>query len=216
MSDVCSRFHGLVASAPRLSFPFDPKRIPKDGIYVLFEEGERGHGADRIVRVGTHTGAKQLPPRLRQHFILENKDRSIFRKNIGRALLRRDHDPFIGQWELDLTTRAARARYAGTVDSAKQSLLEKRVTEYMQASFTFIVLRVEEKDERLELESKLISTVSQCADCGPSPNWLGRHSPKQQIREGGMWNVNELYKTPLSVTDLGSVEGLVRQELQRR
>jgi len=216
MSDVCSRVHGLFASAPRLSFPFDPKRIPKNGIYVLFEGGERGHGADRIVRVGTHTGARQLPSRLRQHFILENKDRSIFRKNIGRALLHRDHDPFFEQWELDLTTRAARARHAGTVDLDKQCLVEKRVTEYTQASFTFIVLCVEEKEERLELESKLIATVSSCADCGPSPNWLGRHSPKRQIREGGLWNINELYKTPLSVADLKRVEGLVHQEPQRR
>ncbi len=213
MSDVCSRLHGLVASAPRFLFPFDAKRILKDGIYVLFEKGERGHGADRIVRVGTHTGAKQLPSRLRQHFILENKDRSIFRKNIGRALLRRDHDAFIEQWELDLTTRAARARYAATVDLDKQCSVEKRVTDYMQATFTFIVIGVVEKDARLELESKLISTVSLCADCGPSPNWLGRHSPKQQIREGRLWNVNELYKTPLSGVDLGRFEGLVRQEL---
>jgi len=215
MSDVCSRVHGLVASAPRFSFPFDPKRIPEDGIYVLFEDGERGHGADRIVRVGTHTGAKQLPSRLRQHFIIENKDRSIFRKNIGRALLHRDHDPFADQWELDLTTRAARARHAGAIDLDKKCLVEKRATEYMQASFTFIVLCVEEKEERLELESKLIATVSLCADCGPSPNWLGKHSPKQQIREGGLWNVNELYKTPLSVADLKRVERFVQQEPQR-
>lgn len=131
MSDVCNRLHGLVASAPRFSFPFDPKGIPKDGIYVLFEERESGHSANRIVRVGTHTGAKQLPSRLRQHFILDNKDRSIFRKNIGRALLHRDHDQFIEQWELDLTTRAVRAGYATTVDSEKQRSVEKRVTEYM-------------------------------------------------------------------------------------
>ncbi len=168
------------------------------------------------MRVGTHTGANQLPSRLGQHFILENKDRSIFRKNIGRALLHRDHDLFFEQWELDLTTRAARTHHAGTVDLDKQCLMEKRVTKYMQASFTFIVLCVEEKEERLELESKLIATVSLCADCSPSPNWLGKHSPKQQIREGGLWNVNELYKTPLSVADLIRVEGLVHQELQRR
>jgi hypothetical protein len=216
MSDVCSRLHGLVASAPRLSFPFDPKRIPMDGIYVLFEKAEPGHGTDRIVRVGTHTGAKQLPSRLRQHFILENKDRSIFRKNIGRALLHRDHDLFIKHWELDLTTTAARAHYAGTIDTEKRRLVERRVTEYMQNSFTFTVIGVDEKDERLELESKLISTVSLCTDCGPSPNWLGRHSPKQQVRKGGLWNVNELYKTPLSPSDLSRFEALMRWELPRR
>ena len=38
----------------------------------------------------------------------ENKDRSIFRKNIGRAILNKNQDPFLGQWELDLTTRKAK------------------------------------------------------------------------------------------------------------
>ena len=56
---------------------------------VLFETGELAHGADRIVWVGTHTGSNEMPSRLKQHFLKENKDRSIFRKNIGRALLNR-------------------------------------------------------------------------------------------------------------------------------
>ena len=76
-------------------FPFDVTRIPLNGIYVLFERGEVAHGANRIVRVGTHTGDDQLRSCLRQHFLLENKDRSIFRKNIGRAPLNRDYDPFL-------------------------------------------------------------------------------------------------------------------------
>ena len=40
---------------------------------------------DRIVRIGTHTGENQLRSRLMQHFVKENKNRSIFRKNIGRC-----------------------------------------------------------------------------------------------------------------------------------
>jgi hypothetical protein len=35
---------------------------------------------------------------LKEHFVNENKDRSIFRKNIGRALLNKDNDYFIEQW----------------------------------------------------------------------------------------------------------------------
>jgi hypothetical protein len=64
-----------------------------NGIYVLFERGEECHDGGRIVRVGTHTGDGQLRSRMLQHFVNENKDRSIFRKNIGRALLNRDRDP---------------------------------------------------------------------------------------------------------------------------
>jgi hypothetical protein len=75
--------------------------FPLNGIYILFEKGETAHDTNRIVRVGTYPGDKQL--RSRQHFLVENKDRSIFRKNIGRALLRRGQDPFLPLWELDRT-----------------------------------------------------------------------------------------------------------------
>lgn len=74
--------------------------MPTDGIYVLFESGEESHGGDRIVRIGTHTGVGQLRSRLQQHFVKENKDRSVFRKNIGRCLLNRDSDPFLPEWEI--------------------------------------------------------------------------------------------------------------------
>jgi len=49
----------------------------------------------------------------------------------------------------------------------------------------------------------MISTVSLCWECRPSERWLGRWSPKEKIRDSGLWLVNELYKTPLSVGDLG-------------
>ena len=68
------------------------------GALVLFEKSEKAHDVDRIVRIGTHTGQDNLKSRLKEHFINEVKDRSIFRKNIGRCLLR--NDPFLQDWEL--------------------------------------------------------------------------------------------------------------------
>lgn len=92
--NLCGELHAWVASLQRFTFPFDKKLIPLNGLYFLFEKGEMGHhGLMRIVRVGTHTGEGQLRSRMGQHFLVENKDRSIFRKNVGRALLNRDHDP---------------------------------------------------------------------------------------------------------------------------
>ena len=82
-----------MAHRSRLGFSDGFTNVPLNGIYLLYERGELGHGADRIVRVGTHTGKNQLVSRLKQHFVHENKDRSIFRKNIGRAILNRQQDP---------------------------------------------------------------------------------------------------------------------------
>jgi len=209
MSELCYQLHHLFQQIPRFRFPFDSKKIPLNGIYILFETGEVAHGADRIVRIGTHTGNDQLRSRLEQHFIRENKDRSIFRKNIGRAILVRNNDPFFKQWELDLTTRAAKEKYASLIDSRKQKVVEKWVTEYIQNHFSFVVFQVDDKEKRLTLESKIISTVSSCKECRPSQEWLGLYSPKDKIREGGLWIVNELYKQPLSDSDYNELYGLI-------
>lgn len=202
MNAICEQVHRLFGRQERFSFPFDEHRIPRNGIYALFEKGETGHGTDRIVRIGTHTGDNQLRSRLKQHFLKENKDRSIFRKNIGRALLYGEGDPFLEQWNLDLTTRKAKNKYSSTIDWDKQNATEKRVSQYIQGHFTFAVGEVTDKPRRMVLESRLISTVSLCNDCGPSATWLGLSSPKQKIRESGLWLVNELYKQPLSEVDL--------------
>jgi len=202
MSETCDTLHRWFNEMERHRFPFDESRIPSDGIYALFERGETSHGGDRIVRIGTHTGDGQLRSRLRQHFISENKDRSIFRKNIGRCLLNKESDPFLKDWEIDLTTRGAKDEHAAAIDFGKQAAVETDVTKYIQGSFSFVVLDVKDKGKRLGLESKLISTVSLCDECLPSKNWLGSFSPKEKIRESGLWLVNELYKEPLSSGDM--------------
>ncbi len=200
MSEECRRLHHLLCGLPRLTFPFDSCTIPRNGIYVLFEIGETAHDVDRIVRVGTHTGANQLPSRIKQHFILENKDRSIFRKNVGRALLSRGCDPFLTDWEQDRTTRAARK--SCKIDLSKLRNVEQLVTNYMRQQFSLAVFCVADKPERLRIESRMISTISGCEECLPSSGWLGHCSPKHKIRESGLWLVNELYKTPFDVNGI--------------
>lgn len=206
----CQTLHAWIRTLPEYRVPFDDQ-IPRNGIYVLFEKGEQGHGGPRIVRIGTHTGEGQLPSRLKQHFLVPNKDRSIFRKNIGRALLARDNDPFLDDWELDLTSRAARSLHGARIDSKKQTEIEQTVSEYIQKAFSFAFVRIDDTQERLRLESRIISTVSLCTQCGPSDGWLGRFSPKAKIRESGLWIVNELYKEPMSDMDFTVLKAAVLQ-----
>jgi len=124
MSKICKQIHHLFSKLQRHSFPFDENAIPKNGIYILFEKGETAHDTDRIVRIGTHTGDNQLRSRLKQHFVKENKDRSIFRKNIGRALLSKVNNSFLEQWEWDLTTRANKEKYIPLLNTQKQAEVE--------------------------------------------------------------------------------------------
>jgi hypothetical protein len=216
MSRECKILHEVVCSIKRYYFPFDESSIPEDGIYVLFEKREIGHGADRIVRIGTHTGEGQLPSRLWQHFLNENKDRSIFRKNIGRAILNKTKDPFFEQWEIDLTTRKNKAKYSNKIDFDLQKEIESKVSQYIQKNFSFSVFHVKDKTKRMTIESKLISTVSLCNDCTPSAKWLGKYSPKKKICESGLWLVNELYKTPLTLEELRQLEKQINGQQRHR
>ncbi len=209
MSKICSEIHEIFNELKEYSFPFNEKEIPKNGIYILFEKGEKFNDLKRIVRIGTHTGDNQLQSRLKQHFVKENKDRSIFRKNIGRALLNRENDSFLNQWELDLTTRANKEKYSELIDFQKQQSIEKRVSEYIHNNFSFVVFEVLEKEQRLRIESRIISTVSNCANCKPSENWLGLSSPKQKIKDSGLWLVNELWKQSLSENELTELKRII-------
>lgn len=211
INEKCKKLHQLFSELERMYFPFDENNIPENGIYILFEKAEYGHGTDRIVRVGTHTGKNQLRSRLKQHFINENKDRSIFRKNIGRTFLNMDNDTFIDQWELDLTTRENKEKYFNIIDFNKQEKTEKRVSKYIQDNFSFVVFEVSDKDKRIELESKLISTISLCTECKSTETWFGKNSPKKKIRESGLWLVNNLYKTPLSDNEIGQLELILHE-----
>lgn len=208
MSEKCQKLHEWFSRLNRHDFPFDEEEVPRSGIYILFEKDELAHGTRRIVRVGTHTGNNQLRSRLKQHFIKENKDRSIFRKNIGRALLNKNKDGFLEQWELDLTSKKAKVAYSALIDFDKQKEVEKSVTQLIQKNFSFVVFEVKDKDRRMKLESRIISTISLCRECRQSKNWLGLFSPKKKIRESGLWLVNELYKEPLSDKDMEEMRSL--------
>ena len=210
MSKNCNTLHQWFNGMKKFTFPFDKQEIPENGIYILFEKNEFAHSTNRIVRIGTHTGQNQLRSRLFQHFLKENKDRSIFRKNIGRALLNKDKDNFIKKWELDLTTRNAKNLYSDLVDFEKQKEIEKKVTKQIRDNFSFVVFQINKKDKRLKFEAKIISTVSLCEDCKPSENWLGNFSPKEKIKTSGLWLVNELWKTPLSDEDMIELKQLLK------
>ncbi len=105
---------------------------------------------------GTHSGSGNLRQRLSEHYRKTNKDRSIFLKHLGRCLLAARDDPFLMQWEIDLTTRAARERYTGEIDHDHLQRVEQEVSDYLTRSFTFIALTVVEKSDRRTVEHGLL------------------------------------------------------------
>src|SRR5215210_7327380 len=113
VTSTCKWLHESLEALPLTRYPFDiDKQLPDNGIYFFYEDGEIwGHSnvedvtnnndnKPRIVRIGTHKDGN-FKSRISEHFLLsESKmnitskisaphDRSIFRKNIGRALIER-------------------------------------------------------------------------------------------------------------------------------
>lgn len=191
MASVITSLHHLFNTQMRFSFPFNDQmnEIPQNGIYIVFEKGETVEGVDRIVRIGTHTGKNQLRSRLREHFLVKNKDRSIFRKNIGRCLLNKESNPYLKIWEYDLTSRSNKEKYGYLANTTLQEKSECRVSHIIQTSFTFTVFQLDDKVDRLFWESRIASTLalSSSDEFMASKNWLGLFSPKVKIKRFRLW-----------------------------
>lgn len=184
----------------------------QDGIYIVFEKGENYKGHARIVRVGTHTSQGRLKQRLKDHFVRENHNGSIFRKNIGKAMLNREHDLYLPIWTLD----TSKAPNIGKEDKAKEEEVEHRVSAYMQEAFTFCVFKVDTKEERLRFEEAIIATLNQTDDFKASANWLGNSSPEWEIRQSGMWLKQGLDAEPLTDNELFRLTRRVSSEKPRQ
>lgn len=206
MSTECNKLHEIVNNLEIRSYPFSSSGIPKNGIYIMFENGEAAHHGFRIVRIGINVGQDNLYQRLTEHYEKRNKDRSIFRKNIGLALLNGREDPFLNKWKIDLTTHDARLKYSEIVNSETLLNTEKEVSEIIQRNFKFSLIQVDSKLERKKLEARLISTVSHCKECGPSDQWLGLKSPKKKIRESGLWQEQGMNEQVIDQKTLEKIE----------
>ncbi|AMC11913.1 hypothetical protein Lupro_11835 [Lutibacter profundi] len=211
MKSKVEELHILFNKKRRFTFPFESVEsyIPKNGIYVLFEKGEYFKDLDRIVQIGSHTGENQLVPRLKQHFLLENKNRSIFRKNIGRCLLKKSNNQYIDKWELDTTSRIDKEKNLKKLNLDFEKELEKEISEIIQKKISFCVIELNDKRKRLDFVKKMISTFGKSNELIPSENWLGNFSPKEKIFRSGLWQVNNLKGNGFSDNEYKELKELI-------
>ena len=224
----CGWLHSVLEAVPLITYPFSIESLPDNGIYFFYEKGElNGHSVDkpRIVRVGTHKNGN-FKSRISDHFLPKGmrldknkpapKDRSIFRKNLGRAILNKIRPDYLTIWELDFTTRETLDKYLNKRDLALEQEIEEKITEILRNNFGFKYIVIEDQKERMGssgLESRLIGTLSHCSICGASPSWLGKYSPIKKIKERGLWLVQHLSSPGISEADKEVIQG--RQEGRR-
>jgi len=175
-------------------------RLPPQGVYFFFEDGEnRADGSRRVVRVGTHaltqTSQATLWGRLRQHRGQlagrnpggGNHRASVFRRHVGAALIRRDGVP-----EALLASWLDRHRPPGE-RASQEADIEREVSRHIGA-MPFLWLSVPGRADRGYLESNSIALLS-CLTGGPdlpSASWLGRYAERAEIRGSGLWNVEHV------------------------
>ncbi len=209
-SDKAIVLHMLFNGLPRLDWTMI-NRIPyQNGIYIMFEKGESYHGMNRIVRIGTHRGQDRLLKRLRDHFVKEDADGSIFRKNIGRAFLKMTSDPYLQVWEIDMHNSENERNYGHLINEGLETELEAKISRYLRDNITFVCFPVDEEAERLRLEEGIIASLNRHSSFGPSSNWLGLNSPMPEIASSGLWNRQGLQGQPLSDEELERVKWLAR------
>ena len=156
IQETCKWLHEQLELLPIFKYPFDLKLLPNNGIYFFYEEGENsnhGNGISkpRIVRIGTHK-ENNFRSRISEHFLLnESKmkftqtnpkpsDRSIFRKNIGRALLNKQRDfDYLKVWEIDFTSNINRTNYSHLRNIEKEKDIESQITELLRKRILFSI-----------------------------------------------------------------------------
>ena len=204
-SSKCSWLHSQLESLPIVKFPFNVNSLPSNGIYFFYEKGEiidHGYGLKpRIVRIETYK-ENNFQSRIAEHFLLNEykmnftianpkpSDISIFRKNIGRALLNKNNDYYLKIWNIDYTLRENRLKMNLMRNIEKEKQIESEISKILRYTFSFRFIALDEQQKRVGKEglvSRLIGTIANCNVCKPSENWLGRFSTSERIRNGKLW-----------------------------
>jgi len=175
--------------------------LPKQGVYFFFDDHEVTQFSKtipRLVRIGTHGvsagSVATLRNRLRTHFGTRagqgNHRASIFRLHVGRAMAVRDQlQESFPNW--------GKGQSAPKEITQHEMTLEARVSDYigrLRVLYIPVADAAGTASMRATIERQFIAlfTENLCPVETPSPNWLGRYSDKELIRETGLWNVRDV------------------------
>lgn len=169
---------------------------PQRGVYFFLEPGEQrsdtGNGP-RVVRVGTHAvrrGAKStLWQRLHRHRGNRlgggNHRGSVFRSLLGEALISQERLNF-PDWSI--------GNFAVTTVRQAELPLELRVSKIIGV-MNVLWLPIDDEAGPNSLRSfieqnaiGLLSNYQRAEFDRRSPQWLGRYSPREKVKNSGLWN----------------------------
>lgn len=203
--DLLANLEDRVGGKQRLGHCTGYMDWPDRGVYFFFAHDEHRHTGDqhRLTRIGTHAvsagSGTSLWNRLRTHRGANsgtygeggNHRGSVFRKRVGEALIERhglhDEYPYWGEG-----SSAGRDRRLTEHDH------EQRVSDYIR-DLPFLWISVDDEpgpdSDRAYIERNAIALVSnfekESLDSRRN-DWLGKHSPRKEIHDSGLWNINHV------------------------
>lgn len=156
---------------------FKKNDFPKNGVYVVFEDGETAFGQKRIVRVGTNKRNGRLIARLADHFRHNSFRSSVFRQLVSRALRTEDAKKVSDYMRNNMSFAVI------PIDNKNERML---VEEQIIATLSWWAFFNKDKAH--------------------SKDWIGKdlydeNNPKstdQQISEFGLWLSDGLLKPPVT------------------
>lgn len=177
---------------------------PTHGVYFFQEPGEyrlEQPDTPRVVRVGTHavsaTSKSTLWSRLRAHRGSRNGGGnhrgSIFRLHVGAAMLYQDTDEVAELSSWGVGSSAPKTVRNGELEH------ERRVSEWI-GQMNLLWIEVPDapgpRSMRAFIERNAIALLSNRLSPldSPSQDWLGRNSPRVEIRSSGLWNLEHSQK----------------------
>jgi hypothetical protein len=202
--DLLDRLEANVGGKQRLKGCTGYMDWPERGVYFFFAGDETRDLTDqlRLTRVGTHAvssgSGTSLWNRLRTHRGANrgtyegggNHRGSVFRKRVGEAMIERDglHGEY-PHWGDG--SSAGRERRLSELEH------ERSVSEYIR-DLPFLWVDVDDEpspeSDRAYIERNAIALVSNYRkdSLDPRDDWLGRDSPRNEISDSGLWNINHI------------------------
>lgn len=203
--DLLDRLESNVGGKQRLGDCTGYMDWPERGVYFFFAENETRDATDqlRLTRVGTHAvssgSGTSLWDRLRTHRGANsgtyeaggNHRGSVFRKRVGEALIERHglHDDY-PHW--------GDGSSAGRDRRLSELELERCVSEYIR-ELPFLWIDIGDEpgtgSDRATVERNAIALVSNYEEDAidrRSDGWLGNDSPRDEISQSGLWNIDHV------------------------
>jgi hypothetical protein len=176
---------------------------PARGVYFFFEPGEtRSNGwQPRVTRVGTHAVSRgsrtTVWNRLKTHYgdgAGGGAHRSsIFRQHVGASVATVENCSLPVSWGVRKTASPEELR--------DERPLEGRVSQVIRSMSVVVVPVLDEPtawSDRAYIERNsigILSTIGSEVDPA-SRNWIGRGSPRSEIRDAGLWNLDHIGRFP--------------------